>query len=153
MKTTYIILYWLSGLIFLIAILGSSLTKYVFNSISEETLEFSGVNKSYFQSVDGKIDELVYKTKQVELQIEKVKKIFSSEKIDESKYQKEESAMLEKSIYNPLIKVFNYLYRIGFILISFIVLSFAVVFHLGYRSIDLRRRVVRLEQKVLVKSY
>ncbi len=153
MKTTYIILYWISSLIFLISILGSTLTKYLFDSISEKTLEVSGVNKIYFQSVDDKIDELVYRTKQIELQIEKVKKLFSSDDVDERKYEREKNAMLEKSIYNPLIQIFNYVYRIGFILISFIILSFAFIFHLAYRSMELRRRVRRLEEIVLVKSF
>ena len=153
MKTAYIILYWISGLMFLIAVLGSSLTKYLFDSISEKTLEVAGVNKSYFESFDDKIDEMIYKTKQVELEIEKVKKFFTSGKLDESKYQKEKSAMLEKSVYNPLVQMFNYIYRIGFVLVSFIALSFAVSFHIAYRIFDLRRRVKRLEELVLVKRY
>ena len=153
MKVTYTILYFLSGLIFFIALLGSSLFKPMFDSIAERTLEASGYKKSYLESVDNKIDELVYKSKQIELQIEKIKKFFSDEKVDESKYQKEKGEMLEKTFYNPLVNMFNYIYRIGFIFISLIVLSFGVIFHLGYRSFDLRRRVRRLEEKVLVKSY
>lgn len=153
MKTAYVILYWVSGMLFLVAILGSSLTKGLFNSVSEKTLEVSGINRNYFKAVDDKIDDIVYKTKQIELQIEKVKKFFSPEDIDERKYEREKGALLEKSIYNPLIQVFNYIYRLGFLLISFIILSFAVIFHLAYKSYDLRRRVRKLEELVAVKSY
>lgn len=148
MKTTYIILYSLSGILFLIALLGSSITKPMFDSISEKTIEFSGFKKSYLQSVDDRIDNLIYKSKQIELQIEKLKNFFSSEKIDESKYQKEDTNMLEKSFYDPLIVMFNYIYRTGFIFISLIILSFAVIFHLAYKSFDLRKRIRRLEELV-----
>lgn len=153
MKTTYTLLYFLSGLVFFIALLGSTLFKPMFDSIAEKTLEVSGLKKSYFESVDNKIDELVYKSKQIEFQIEKIKKFFSSEKPDESKYQKEKSEMLEKTFYNPLVTMFNYLYRIGFIFTALILLSFAVIFHLSYRSSSLRKRVKRLEEMVLARSY
>ena len=148
MKTIYIFLYILSGTLFLMALLGSSLSKPIFDSISERTIELSGFKKSYLQTVDDKIDDLVYKSKQIELQIEKLKNFFSSEKIDESKYQREDSNMLERSFYDPLIIMFNYIYRTGFIFISLIILCFAVIFHLAYRSFDLRKRVRRLEEIV-----
>lgn len=148
MKTIYIILYLISGILFLTALLGSSATKPMFDSISEKTIEFSGFKKSYLQSVDDKIDDLIYKSKQIELQIEKLKKFFSSEKIDESKFQREDTNMLEKSFYAPLIIMLNYIYRIGFLFISLIVLCFAVISHLAYRSFDLRKRVRRLEELV-----
>lgn len=152
MKITYILLYCLSGVLFFSALLGNSVTKPAFDSISEKTLEFSGFKKSYVQSVDDKIDELVYKSKQLELQIEKIKNFFSSEKVDESKYQMKENDMLETAFYNPLIMTFNYIYRIGLIFISMIVLSFAVIFHIGYRSFELRKRVRRLEEIVLLRG-
>lgn len=152
MKITYILLYCLSGVLFFSALLGNSATKPVFDSISEKTLEFSGFKKSYVQSVDDKIDELVYKSKQLELQIEKIKNFFSSGKVDESKYQRQENDMLETAFYNPLIMTFNYIYRIGLIFIAMIVLCFAVIFHIGYRSFELRKRVRRLEEIVLLRG-
>ncbi len=152
MKIAYIFLYWLSIILFFIAVLGNSLTKPLFDSISEKTLGYSGFNKSYLESADDKIDELIYQSKQIELQIEKIKKFFSTDKPDENKYQKEKGQMLEKTFYNPLVTIFNYIYRIGFILIAFITLSFAVIFHLGYRSFELRRRVRRLEEIVLSQA-
>lgn len=152
MKTTYTVLYFLSGIIFFTALFGSSLFKPMFDSMAEKTLEVSGLKKSYFESVDDKIDELVYKSKQIELQIEKIKKFFSAEKIDESKYQKEKSEMLEKSFFNPLVMMLNYLYRIGFVFTALIILCFAVIFQLAYRSSSLRKRVKRLEEIVLLRS-
>ena len=152
MKITYILLYLLSGAIFLFALLGSNLTKPVFDKISERTIESTGFKKSYIESVDDKIDELVYKSKQIELQIEKIKSFFSTDKIDESKYQKEKSQMLEKSFYAPLINMFDFAYRIGFFFISLIILSFAIIFHLSERSLSLRKRIRKLEEIVYAKN-
>ncbi|MDQ3194655.1 MAG: hypothetical protein M3P82_06615 [Bacteroidota bacterium] len=152
MKNAYIILYSLSSIIFLAALLGNSLTKPVFEYLSGKTLESTGFKKSYLQSVDDRIDELVYKSKQIELQIEKLKKFFSTEKIDESKYQKDKSAMLEKTFYDPLVGMFSIVYRLIFVFLALIILSFAVIFHIANRSFDLRRRVRRLEERVAARS-
>jgi len=152
MKNVYIILYSLSIVILLAVLLGGSLTKPFFVSISERTLESTGFKKSYLQSVDDRLDELVYKSKQIELQIEKLKKFFSSEKVDESKYQKDKSAMLEKTFYDPLIGMFSFVYRLIFVFISLIVLLFAVIFHIAYRGFDLRQRVRRLEEIVAERN-
>ncbi len=152
MKNVYILLYSLSIAILLAALLGGSLTKQLFVSMSEKTLESTGFKKGYLQSVDDRIDELVYKSKQLELQIEKLKKFFSSEKVDESKYQKDKSAMLEKTFYDPLIGMFSIVYRLIFIFLALIILSFAVIFHIANRSFDLRRRVRRLEERVAARS-
>jgi len=148
MKFTYILLYIISGLLFLTAILGNSLTKPVFDSISEKTLGIAGFKKTYFQTVDDKIDDLIYKSKQIELQIEKIKKFFSSDRVDESLYKKENSELTEKTFYDPLVAMFNYVFRLSFALLSFIFLSFALVFHLAYRSFDLRKRVRALEERL-----
>ncbi|MBK8383440.1 MAG: hypothetical protein IPL16_16440 [Ignavibacteria bacterium] len=153
MKIIYVLLYCLSGIMFLTAILGSSLTEPVFNRISERTMETAGFKKSYFQSADDRIDDLVYKSRQIELQIEKIKNFFSSEKIDESKYSREKTSLLEKTFYNPLIGLFNVIFRTGLIFISFLMLSFAVIFHLAYRGSELRKRVRKLEEIVFAKNY
>lgn len=149
MKTAYIILYSVSGLIFLTALLGNSLTKPMYNSLSEKTLELTGFRKSYIESVDDKLDELVYKSRQIELQIEKIKKFFSSERVDENLYKKEKSELLEKTFYDPLIMLFNYVFRMGFVFLSLFFLFFALIFHLAYRSGELRKRVSYLESIVL----
>jgi len=116
-------------------------------------METAGFKKSYFQSADDRIDDLVYKSRQIELQIEKIKNFFSSEKIDESKYSREKTSLLEKTFYNPLIGLFNVIFRTGLIFISFLMLSFAVIFHLAYRGSELRKRVRKLEEIVFAKNY
>lgn len=151
MKTAYIILYSVSGLIFLTALLGNSLTKPMYNSLSKKTLELTGFRKSYIESVDDKLDELVYKSRQIELQIEKIKKFFSSESVDENLYKKEKSELLEKTFYDPLIMLFNYAFRMGFVFLSLFFLFFALIFHLAYRSGELRKRVSYLESIVLAQ--
>lgn len=129
----------------MIALLGNSASKPLFNKLSEKTLALSGFDKSYLESADNQIDELIYKSKQIELQIEKIKKFFSSDKVDENLYKKEKGMLLERTFYDPLIMMFNYFYRICFLFIAVIFFMGAMVFHLGYRSLDLRRRVRRLE--------
>ncbi|MCB0728067.1 MAG: hypothetical protein R2942_04225 [Ignavibacteria bacterium] len=145
MKISYIILYIISAVLLLIALLGNSTTKPLFNKISEKTLSLSGFDKSYLESADNQIDELIYKSKQIELQIEKIKKFFSSDKVDENLYKKEKNLILERTFYDPLIMLFNYFFRISFVFIAVIFFMGGMVFHLGYRSMDLRRRVKRLE--------
>lgn len=152
MKITYIILYCLSGLMFLTALSGSSFTKPYYSKISEKTLEMSGFRKSFIQETDSKIDELIYKSKQIELQIEKIKNFFSSEKIDESKFGREKSEMLEKSVYNPMIDVLNFFFRIASVFAAFILFLFAVIFQLIYRSVLLRKRISRLEEAVYANT-
>ncbi|HRI83855.1 MAG TPA: hypothetical protein PK536_00255, partial [Ignavibacteria bacterium] len=82
MKNTYIALYVLSFLIFIFTLSGGSLTRPVFESLSEKTIEKTGFKKSYVQSFDSRIDDMIFKSKQIELQIEKIKNFFSSDKID-----------------------------------------------------------------------
>lgn len=151
MKTAYISLYFICGLLFVISILGTSLFKPMFDFISETALDASGFKKEYIESADDKIDDLVYKSGQIELQIEKLKKLFSSEKVDESKYKREKHQMLEKAFYRPLVSTLDYFFMAVFFFSSLVVLSFAVVFQVVYRSVDLRRRVKRLEGIVLAK--
>ncbi|MBS1517779.1 MAG: hypothetical protein JSS91_06800 [Bacteroidetes bacterium] len=146
MKLIYTGLYIVSLVILLVSLTGGGVSRSLFESLSEKTIEKTGFQKSYVQSVDNKIDDLIYKSKQIELQIEKIKKFFSSDKIDESRYSREESKMLENAVYTPLVNMFILVYRIFFGVISLMVLCFAVIFHLIYRSLDLRRRVVRLEE-------
>lgn len=153
MKITYAILYAVSIILFLIAMLGSSLTKNIFTSYSEKTLEYSGLRKNSIQSIDNKIDDLIYKSKQIELKIEKIKNLFSSEEIDESKYQRENSALIQRSVYDPLVNLVNNIFRASLIFVSIIVLLFAVIVHIIYRSIDLRKRVRKLEAIVLAEKY
>lgn len=146
MKFLYTGFYLLSIGVFILALLGGNISRPLFESISEKTIEKTGFRKAYVQSVDNKIDDLIYKSKQIELQIDKIKNFFSSDKIDESKYAKEESRMLENAVYTPVLNMFILMYRISFGILAIIILCFAVIFQLIYRSLDLRKRVRRLEE-------
>lgn len=148
MKNLYQILYGVAGLLFLLVILGGSLTKPVFNNYSVKTLESAGVKKSSMDSIDSRIDDMLYNVKKVQLQIEKIKNIFSSEEIDESKYQRTKSEVFVKNIYNPLNEMLMVFYRIGFFFVSIILLLSAIIVQLLYRSSDLRRRVEKLEAAI-----
>ncbi len=149
MKNLYQLLYGVAALLLLTVILGGSLTKPVFNNYSVRTLETAGVKKASMDSIDSRIDDMLFSVKKVQLQIEKIKNIFSSDEIDESKYQKTKSEVFVKNIYNPLNELLIVFYRIGFFFVSIIFLLSAVIFQLIYRSRDLRRRVEKLERKLV----
>ena len=151
MKNFYQILYGVAGLLFLLVILGGSLTKPVFNNYSVRTLESAGVKKASMDSIDSRIDDMLFNVKKVQLQIEKIKNIFSSDQIDESKYQRTKSEVFVKNIYNPLNELIIVFYRIGFFFISIILLLTAVIIQLIYRSKDLRSRVEKLETAIAAK--
>lgn len=151
MKNFYQILYGVAGLLFLLVILGGSLTKPVFNNYSVRTLESAGVKKASMDSIDSRIDDMLFNVKKVQLQIEKIKNIFSSDQIDESKYQRTKSEVFVKNIYNPLNELIIVFYRIGFSFISIILLLTAVIIQLIYRSKDLRSRVEKLETAIAAK--
>ena len=148
MKNLCQIFYGVSGLLLLVVMLGGSLTKPVFDNYSVKTLETAGVKKAAMDSIDNRIDEMLFSVKKVQLQIEKIRNIFSSDQIDESKYQRTKSEVFVKNIYNPLIELLILFYRTGFFFISVIMLLIAVIFHLTYRSIDLRRRIETLEKLI-----
>ena len=152
MKNLYQILYGIAALLLIIVLLGGSLTKPVFNSYSVRTLESAGVKKSSIDSIDSKIDDLSYGMKKIELQIEKIKNIFSDKNIDESKYQRVKNEVFARNIYNPINELLVVFYRIGFFFISMIVFLTAVILQLVYRSRDLRRRVEKLETAMVVSS-
>ena len=151
MKNFYQILYGVAGLLFLLVILGGSLTKPVFNNYSVRTLESAGVKKASMDSIDSRIDDMLFNVKKVQLQIEKIKNIFSSDQIDESKYQRTKSEVFVKNIYNPLNELIIVFYRIAFFFISIILLLTAVIIQLIYRSKDLRSRVEKLETEIAAK--
>ena len=148
MKNFYQILYGVAGLLLILVILGGSVTKPVFNNYSVKTLESAWVKRASMDSIDSRIDDMHYNVKKVQLQIEKIKNIFSSDQIDESKYQRTKSEVFVKNIYSPLNELLIVFYRIGFFFISLIFLLTAVIFQLIYRSRDLRRRVENLENKL-----
>lgn len=151
MKNLYQVLYGVAGLMLLIVLLGGSLTKPVFNNFSTRTMETAGIRKASIDSLDGRIDDMLYTVKKVQLQIEKIKNIFSSEQVDESKFQRTKSEVFAKNVYNPINELLITFYRIGYFFISIIILLAAVIFQLIYRSGDLRRRVEKLEASLIAK--
>lgn len=151
MKNLYQILYGVAGLMLLIVLLGGSLTKPVFNNFSTRTMETAGIRKASIDSLDGRIDDMLYTVKKVQLQIEKIKNIFSSEEVDESKFQRTKSEVFARNVYIPVNELLITFYRIGYFFISIIVLLAAVIFQLIYRSGDLRRRVEKLEASLVIK--
>ncbi|MEO8512722.1 MAG: hypothetical protein ABI543_04130 [Ignavibacteria bacterium] len=149
MKNLYQILYGVAGLLFLIVILGGSVTKPIFNNFSTRTIETAGVKKASLDSLDSRVDDMLFGLKKIQLQIDKLKNIFSDKEIDESKYQREKNEVFTRNIYNPINELAIVFYRIGFFFISIILLLTAVIFQLIYRAGDLRRRVEKLESKLV----
>lgn len=147
MKNIYQILYGVAGLLFLIIILGGTVTKPIFNNFSTKTIESAGLEKTSLDSLDSNLDDMMFGLKKIQLQIDKLKNIFSDKEIDESKYQRVKNEVFARNIYNPINELVIMFYRIGFFFISIIILLLAVIFHLIYRSMDLRRRVEKLESK------
>jgi hypothetical protein len=88
---------------------------------------------------------MLFGLKKIQLQIDKLKNIFSDKDIDESKYQRVKNEVFARNIYNPINELAIVFYRIGFFFISIILLLSAVIFQLIFRSQDLRRRVEKLE--------
>lgn len=151
MKFVYAAAYILSGLLFLTALLGGGLMRPTIDSLSEKTIEKAGFRKEYVESADSRIDDLIYKSKQIELQIEKIKNFFSSDKIDETKYARENSEMIKRAVYDPFVKAVNYVYRIMFGFAGLIFLCFGIVFQIADSSMTLRRRVKRLEEIIAAR--
>jgi hypothetical protein len=152
MKLVYTAAYILSGFLFLTALLGGGLMRPTIDSLSEKTIEKAGFRKEYVESADNRIDDLIYKSKQIELQIEKIKNFFSSDKIDETKYARENNEMIKRAVYDPFVKAVNYVYRMMFGFAGLIFLCFGIVFQIADSSMTLRRRVKRLEEIIAANS-
>jgi hypothetical protein len=146
MKNLYQILYGMAGLLLLIVLLGGSITKPMFNDFSVKTLEASGIKRAAMDSLDSRVDDMLHTVSKVQLQIEKLKNIFSSKEIDESKYVRTKNEVFVRNIYNPLNELIIVFYRIGFFFLAVMLLLCGVIFQLIYRSVDLRRRVTLLEK-------
>lgn len=149
MKNLYQVLYGISALLFLLVILGGSVTKPVFNNYSVKTLETAGIKRASMDSLDSRIDDMLYGVKKVQMQIDKLKNLFSDSQVDESKYQRVKNEVFVKNIYNPVNELVIVFYRIGFFFLSIVILLLAVIFHLAFRSMELRRRVEKLELSLL----
>ncbi|HEY3251462.1 MAG TPA: hypothetical protein VGK25_10135 [Ignavibacteria bacterium] len=148
MKNTYQFLYTSSAVIFIIVLLGGSITKPIFNSFASRSLETLGIKKFSVDSLDNKIDDILYTINKLNFQIERLKNLFSDEKADVSKLTKEKNEILLRNIYNPINEILITIYRLIFLLVSIILLFAAVITQLIYRGTDLRRRVEFLERRV-----
>jgi hypothetical protein len=149
MKTSYQVLYGISIVLFIMVLLGGSLTKGVFESFSTRTLEAAGIKKAAVDSIDSRIDDIFYTVNKIQLQIDKLRNLFSDQQIDESKYQRQQNQMIAKNIYRPMHEVMIIAYRVGLFFISVILFMAGLIAHIAYRGIDLRRRVRKLEEVVL----
>lgn len=148
MKNLYQILYGIAALLLVIVLLGGSLTKPVFNNYSVKTLEEDGVKKSSMDSLDSRIDDMLFAVKKVQLQIDKLKNIFSDKEVDENKYQRVKNEVFVKNIYSPLNELVIVFYRTVFFFLSVIIFLIAVILHLSYRGLDLRIRIDKLEKAI-----
>lgn len=148
MKNAYQICYIISGLLFAIVLLGGSLTKPAFNNFSEKSLNAIGITKSSIDSIDGSIDEVLYKVNRVNFQIERFKNLFSDDKANVSLLEKTRNEIINKNVYKPIIEILVTIYRLIFLLISIIIIFSAVILHLINRGIALRGRVSVLESRL-----
>lgn len=152
MKIAFNVFYAVAIITVFLALMGGSLSRGIFTSISEATLSYSGIKKERIEAADDKIDEIMYTGKKVELQIEKLKNLFSQDEIDESKYRKTKNYFIQETFYKPLVEMFNYVYRVFFVFGGMFFFLFGVISHLIYRSMDLRRRVRELERIVMAQT-
>jgi len=141
-------LYILSGILFLSAILGGSLMKPVFKNFAERNLDKTFIRKSSLDSLDDRIDETLYKVTKIQMQIDKIKNIFSSDNIDESKYQKEKHEIFQNNIYNPLLEILIFVYRAIFFAASILIFMGGIIMHLRNNSVSLKYRVKTLEERL-----
>lgn len=150
MKDFHKALYIFSIVLFLTVILGGTLTKPVFKSIAERNLDRTMIRKSSIDSLDDRIDETLYKVTKIQLQIDKIKNIFSSDEIDESKYQKEKHLVFQNNIYNPLLEVLIFFYRGILLVISLFTLMSAVILHMKNNTNSIRNKLKNLEEKIAI---
>ena len=149
MKNTYQILYVTAAVIFLMVLFGGTVTKPVFMGFAERTLETAGIEKSKIDSVDGKIDDIIYSVNKVQLQIEKMKNIFSDKEIDLEKFRKRKNETFANIVYYPLSELVIVFYRVTFFFLGFVILLFAVIAQLISRGISLRKRITEIENDML----
>ena len=143
-------LYILSCILFLSAVLGGTLMKPVFRGIAERNLDRTVLRRSSIDSLDDKVDETFYKVTKIQMQVDKIKNIFSSDNLDESKYQKEKHEIFQKNIYNPLLEILIFVYRAIFFTASILIFMSGVIMHMRSRNNRVRYKLKRLEERLAV---
>ena len=148
MKDFHKALYIFSIVLFVTVLLGGSLTKPIFKSVAERNLDRTMIRKSSIDSLDDRIDETLYKVTKIQLQIDKIKNIFSGDDLDESKYQKEKHLVFQNNIYNPLLEVLIFFYRGILLVISILTFMGAVIVHMKSNTGAIKIKLKNLEEKI-----
>lgn len=144
MKKLYMILYIVGGALMITAILGGNLSKFIFKTISQKTLDQAGIKKQSVDSLDNTIDEILYFVNNAKLKIENLKEFFGGLKLE--KYKKQKNQLIYTNIYNPALEILSTFYRFATIFISLSIILIAVIIQVIYRNIHLRRRVEKMEE-------
>ncbi len=145
-KDYHNVLYILSLAVVVCVIMGGSLTKPVLRYLAESNLERTVVKKTAIDSLDNRIDELLYTVTKIQLQLDKIKNLFSSGEIDESKYRKEKHEVFAKNIYEPLTEMLIIFYRIILFFAAVLIFMSAIISQLIYNSRLLNARIRKLEE-------
>ena len=148
LKNTYKILFASGSLFLFLALFSGSIGNFIFTRLADNAAEKYVIKRSTIDSMDAKVDNALYLVKQLELKIEKLKTFFSSDKPDESKFQRTENHIVRSSVFDAISSVFRIIFIMMFYVISFFLILAGVIVKLINRNISLRRRIEKLEQAV-----
>lgn len=151
MKNLYYVTLIIGILFVLLALGGGTIFKAPMTSLSQYSLEKSGVKIGYVNQVDDKIDDVLYQVKKVQYQIDKIKTLFSENKPDESNYKRVQNKIIESTVYNPLLEVTSFFVRVFFFLTGCMMLMLAVIIYLIRKFNGLFKRVKHLEKQLQIK--
>ncbi len=141
---------FLAGIMF--SLLGGTLFYMPFRLVSVSTLNMAGVQKSDVESADVKIDGILQWKERGEAWMEKFKEA-DFWKAYKEMFKVPEVGMtshgcIEKYVYEPMVKTMMYSLRFSLFAFSFSFLFIAVILHLIWGSLSLRRRVRALEVQI-----
>ncbi|CAN5595321.1 hypothetical protein BH10BAC5_BH10BAC5_28060 [soil metagenome] len=148
MKTTYKLFIYSGCLFLFFALFSGSLGKFIFTGLADNAADKYILKRSVVDSMDAKIDNALYIIKQIELKVEKLKTFFSSEKPDETKFQKTENHILRSSIFDTISYMFRIIFIVVFYITGFFLLLTGLVVKLVDRNVSLRKRIESLEKAV-----
>jgi hypothetical protein len=138
-------------LLVLFALGGGTIFKSPVTSLSQYSLEKSGVKIGYVNQVDDKIDDILYQVKRIQYQVDRVKSFFSENKPDESNYKREQNKIIESTVYTPLVDVTSFFIRVFFFLTGCMMLMLAVIIYLIRKFNGLFKRVRHMENQLHIK--
>lgn len=151
MKNLYYITLAIGVLLVLLALGGGTIFKAPVTSISQYSLEKSGVKIGYVNQVDDKIDDILFQVKKIQYQVDRVKSFFSENKPDENNYKKVQNKIIESTVYTPLLEVTSFFVRVFFFLTGCMMLMLAVIIYLIRKFNGLFKRVRHLENQLHIK--